>query len=51
MAEVNVNEKPIGDVAAKTEALYNKIQEMAFKFEEDTAGAKLARDKAKAVTG
>lgn len=38
------------DLKARANALYAQVQELALGFEEDTAGAKTAKDKAKSVS-
>lgn len=49
--EAAVDTSGLDDVASQAVGLYAAIQEAAIGFEIATAGAKLARDKGKAVTG
>ncbi len=46
-----VDSTNLNNVAEQAKQLYAEIQQLALDFERDTAGAKLGRDKAKAVQG
>lgn len=41
----------INDTAAQAKELFNAVRQEALKYEKAVAGAKLGRDKGKAVTG
>ncbi|WP_342078589.1 hypothetical protein [Yoonia sp. SS1-5] len=46
-----IDEKGLDDTAGQANELFNAVRKAAINYEKKTAGAKLARDKGKAITG